>query len=95
MGHRFESAWVDLRCRHKNHPDVFDGAPFEVAAAGDEDDRDEAVLAAVRRFVEVTGSRPNQDSWAAAGLRPSERTVRRRFGSVAAALAAAGLQFDR
>jgi hypothetical protein len=80
---------VDLRCRHKNHPDVFDGAPFEVAAP--EDDRDDAILGAVRRFVEATGRRPNQDSWAAAGCRPSERTVRRRYGSFEAALSAAAI----
>jgi hypothetical protein len=80
---------MDLRCRHKNHSDQFDVAPFEVAEA--RGDRDEAVLRAVRRFVEVTGRRPDQDSWAAEGLRPSERTVRRRFGSFAAAIAAAGI----
>jgi len=65
-------------------PKVYTGSAFRIR-----NDRDEAVLEDVRRFVEIDGYRPDQDSWAAAGLRPSERTVRRRFGSFAAALAAA------
>jgi hypothetical protein len=81
---------MDLRCRHKNHPDVFGGSPYEVADAGDARDRE--VLEALRQFVESQGGPPTQESWTAAGFSPSERTVRRRFGSFQAAVAAAGLE---
>lgn len=62
----------------------FAGMAYEVGTC--EVKPDEAVLAAIRRLF---GQPPDQDSWAAAGLRPSERTFRRRFGSFAAAVAAA------
>ena len=81
---------MDLRCRHKNHPDVFEGSPYEVAS--DRAARDDQVLNAVRRFVADTGRYPTQDAWAAAGMRPSERTVGRRYGSFQVAIEAAGAE---
>jgi hypothetical protein len=46
----------------------------------------DGALAAVRRFVEERGVLPTSASWTAAGMRPSEKTIRRRFGSFKAAL---------
>lgn len=78
---------MDLRCRHENRKAEFKGRAYDVIMAATE--RHEAGIEAVRRFVELTGERPTQVSWAAAGLRPSERTIRRRFGSFAGAVSAA------
>ena len=47
--------------------------------------RDTEALAAVSRFIEEFGVEPNQYTWAAAGVSPSGKTVRRRFGSFRAA----------
>ncbi len=54
--------------------------------------RDAAALDALRRFVEEFGQMPTQDSWTAAGMSPSERTVRKRFCSFRAAIDAAGVE---
>lgn len=72
--------------RHKNNAAEFTAAPYRVAEA--EDDRDVAALQAVHRFIEKHGRTPTQDAWTAARMAPSERTIRRRFGSFAAAVAA-------
>jgi hypothetical protein len=42
-------------------------------------------LEAVRQFLADHGSIPTAASWAAAGMSPSEKTIRRRFGSFRAA----------
>lgn len=44
----------------------------------------------VAHFVEEHGLTPTRDSWTAARMSPSERTVRKRFGSFRAAAEAAG-----
>ncbi len=85
-GHRFESPWADPRLRHKNHAAEFATAPYEVVDA--EDDRNMAALHAVREFMERHGRPPTQETWTAARMTPSERTIRRPFGSFAAAVGA-------
>lgn len=75
---------VDPRFRHKNTPYAFGGASYELGRASGE--QDEVAVEAVRRFIEEHGAEPNQYSWAAAGMGPSERTIRRSFGSFRAAV---------
>jgi hypothetical protein len=48
-------------------------------------------LDALRRFVAETGAVPTAASWTAAGMSPSEKTIRRRFGSLRVAALQAGL----
>jgi len=48
-------------------------------------------LEAVRRFVAEHGTSPTAASWTHAGLSPSEKTIRRRFGSFKAAVQCAGI----
>ena len=79
---------MDPRCRHKHRSDEFKGTLYQVPdVAGD---RQEIALEAVRRFVEQHGCIPTQDSWPVARMTPCERTVRKMFGSVSAAIEAAG-----
>lgn len=51
-------------------------------------DLDDA-LASIREFMIEHGSRPTAESWTAAGMTPSEKTIRRRFGSFRSAIEAA------
>ena len=46
-------------------------------------------LAAIRDFMAEHGKRPTADSWTAAGMRPSQTTIRNRFGSFREAIEAA------
>ncbi len=55
--------------------------------------RDAEALEAVRRFVEEHGRLPTEDSWTAAGMRPCERTIRKRFRNFRAAAEAASSTF--
>jgi hypothetical protein len=77
---------------HTNPPGVFEGPTFEWAT--EDSVRDAEALEAVRRFAEDYGQVPTQASWAAAGMSPCERTVRKRFGSFRAAMAAAGIDLN-
>lgn len=52
---------------------------------------DDAALAALRAFAEERGHAPRFEEWERGGYRPSYSTIRRRFGTWAAALAKAGL----
>ena len=52
---------------------------------------EEVALQAVRDFIARFGTRPTAESWATAGMTPSEKTIRRRFGSFRMAVAAAGM----
>lgn len=74
---------MDPRLRHKNYAPEFGGNSYDLD--DDSTGRDLACLDAIRRFIAAHGRMPTQDSWTAAGMVPSERTVRRRFGSFAAA----------
>ncbi len=69
---------------------VFDGPAFEWVT--EDAVRDAVALEAVRRFAEEYGRMPTQESWAAAGMSPCERTVRKRFGNFRAAMEEAGVQ---
>src|SRR5712692_3357424 len=52
-------------------------------------------LEAVRRFMAERGTLPTAASWTRAGMSPSEKTIRRRFGSFKAAVQCAGAQPGR
>ena len=80
---------MDPRLRHKNSASEFVASPYETADA--EDDRDMAALCAVREFMERHGRIPTQETWTAARMTPSERTIRRRLSSFRAAADQAGL----
>ncbi|MGH7487446.1 MAG: homing endonuclease associated repeat-containing protein [bacterium] len=75
---------------HNSNTLQFRGRPLGLSSGGTGYELDEA-LAAVTRFVEERGVLPTSASWTAAGMRPSEKTIRRKFGSFRAALAAAAL----
>jgi hypothetical protein len=47
---------------------------------------------AIRRFFAEQRCLPTEESWTAAQMVPSERTIRRRFGSFRSAVAAAGIE---
>ena len=52
---------------------------------------DGQALEAVGQFIEDHGLAPTAQSWTAAGMTPSEKTIRRRFGSFQAAIRTADL----
>jgi hypothetical protein len=78
---------VDPSSHNPKHSGVFEGSPWRWGTGDTE--RDAKALNAIRRYIEQYGAVPNQDTWPAAGLQPSEKTIRRRFGSFNAAIAAA------
>jgi hypothetical protein len=55
------------------------------------DTRIEESLGALREFVAEHGSLPTAESWTEAAMRPSEKTIRRRFGSFREAMQRAAL----
>ncbi len=83
---------VDLSSHNTNPPGVFDGAPYELRDSSD--DRDETALASIRAFLEEFGVRPTAEAWSATGMTPTEKTIRRRFGSFKVAVATALLGLD-
>ena len=75
---------------HNTNPaNVFDGDPYDLGNASDA--RDEQALTAIRALVEGFGVLPTANSWTAAAMVPTERTIRRRFGSFSSAFSRAGL----
>ncbi len=78
---------VDLSSHTTNPPGVFDGASYELRDSSD--DRDNEALASIRAFLEEFGVRPTAEAWTATGMTPSEKTIRRRFGSFRSAVARA------
>jgi hypothetical protein len=80
---------VDLSSHNANPPGVFDGTPYELRDSSD-DSGDEA-LASIRAFVEEFGVRPTAEAWTAAGMTPSEKRIRRHFGSFREAIQRAAL----
>jgi len=78
---------VDLSSHNTNPPGVFDGAPYKLRDSSD--DRDGEALASIRAFVEEFGVHPTAEAWTATGMTPSEKTIRRRFGSFRSAVARA------
>jgi len=67
----------------------FDGDPVPIGDFRLE--RDSAAIAAIHEYVERFGQPPTGEAWVAVGMRPSEKTIRRRFGSFRAAIQVAGL----
>jgi len=80
---------VDLSSHNTNPPGAFDGSPCELPDTSGGSD-DEAVIA-ITSFVEEFDVLPTAKLWTAAGMAPTERTVRRYFGSFRSALDRAGL----
>ena len=84
----FDPRWVVPRSNNPNHLSVFVG---EQVPIGDfRHDSDTFAIAAVREYVERVGRLPTGEAWFAAGMKPSEKTIRRHFGSFRAAIQAAG-----
>ena len=87
---------TDTRCcgcglssHNANAPGVFDGEAVPLADVADT--RIEESVSAIREFVAEHGSLPTAESWTQAAMRPSERTIRRRFGSFRQAIQRAAL----
>ena len=80
---------VDLSSHNANPPGVFDGAAVPLSDMADT--RIAESVAAIRRFVAEHGSLPTAESWTEAAMRPSEKTIRRRFGSFREAIQRAAL----
>src|SRR5712691_312282 len=78
---------VDLSSHNANPPGVFDGARCELRDYSE--DREQKALASIRAFLEEFGVRPTAEAWTATGMTPSEKTIRRRFGSFRSAVARA------
>ena len=70
---------MDLSFHNKNPGAVFKGAPYEIAETSTI--RVDEALAAVRSFIAEHCVTPTSKSWRAAGMWPSEHTIRRRLGS--------------
>jgi hypothetical protein len=80
---------VDLSSHNTNPPGVFDGEPVSISDVAD--DRVEDAVAALRMFMEQQGQLPTAARWSEVGMQPSEKTIRRRFGSFREAIQRAGL----
>jgi len=80
---------VDLSSHNANPPGVFDGEAIPLSDVADT--RIEESVAALREFVAEHGSLPTAESWTKAAMRPSEKTIRRRFGSFREAIQRAAL----
>jgi hypothetical protein len=80
---------VDLSSHNANLPGVFDGEAVPLSDAADT--RIEESVAAIREFVAEYGSLPTAERWSDAAMRPSEKTIRRRFGSFREAIERAAL----
>ena len=80
---------VDLSSHNANPPGVFDGAAVPLSEVADT--RIEESVAAIREFVAEYGSLPTAESWTEADMRPSEKTIRCRFGSFGEAIQRAAL----
>ena|SRR5436305_15114797 len=80
---------VDLSSHNANPPGVFDGEPIPLSDVADA--RIAESVEALRRFVAEHGSLPTAESWTEAAMRPSEKTIRRRFGSFREAIKRAAL----
>ena len=79
---------VELNSHNTNPPGEFDGEAVPISDVVD-DTLDEGV-AAIREFVENCAMRPTAKTWTEAAIRPSEKTIRRRFGSFRKATEFAG-----
>jgi hypothetical protein len=71
---------------------AFDGEAVPISDVADA--RLEEAVAALREFVDQRGRLPTAESWTEAAMRPSEKTIRRQFGSFREAIQRAGLSLD-
>jgi hypothetical protein len=71
---------------HNSNTFEFGGPRLTVASTEDQWFPNDLVLEAVRQFVHDHVLPPTAESWTAAGMTPSEKTIRRRFGSFRAAV---------
>ena len=78
-----------ISSHNTNPPGVFDGEAVPISDAADA--RLEEAVAALREFVDQCGRLPTAESWTEAAMRPSEKTIRRRFGSFREAIQRAAL----
>ncbi len=81
---------VDLSSHNANPHGVFDGQAVPLSDVADT--KIEEGIDAIRRFFAEQRCLPTQESWTAAQMVPSERTIRKRFGSLRSAAAAAGIE---
>ena len=88
-GQRFESGWADPAI-HNSNTRPLRGRRLRVPE-GECGIDEEVALQAVRDFIARFGTRPTAESWTTACMTPSEKTIRRRFGSFRMAVAAAGM----
>lgn len=75
-----------------NPPGLFDGEAVPISDVANA--RLEEAVAALREFVNQRGRLPTAESWTEAAMRPSEKTIRRQFGSFRGAIQRAGLSLD-
>ena len=83
---------VDPSSQNTNPPGVFDGEAIPVSDVADA--RLDEAVAALREYVDQRGRLPTAESWTEAAMRPSEKTIRRQFGSFREAIQRAGLSLD-
>lgn len=81
---------VDPSSHNTNPPGVFDGESFPLSDLADA--KIEEGIDAILRFFAEQRCLPTEESWTAAQMVPSARTIRRRFGSFRSAAAAAGIE---
>jgi hypothetical protein len=77
---------------HNSNTVEFKGPRLTVPARDRRFPEDEA-LGTLRRFAADNRIAPTARAWTAAGMIPSEKTIRRRFGSFRVAIRRAGLDF--
>jgi hypothetical protein len=75
---------------HNSNTRKFRGGRLTVTSTDDHRFPEELALEAVRKFMYGHQQIPTAELWAAAGLSPSEKTIRRKFGSFRAAARLAG-----
>jgi len=78
---------------HNSNTFEFGGRRLRLGSSGS--GATDQALEAVRRFVAEHGTLPTADSWTHARMSPSEKTIRRRFGSFQAAVQSAGISLLR
>ena len=79
---------MDLSSHNANPPGVFDGEAIALSDVAEI--RLGEAIASLREFVDDHGRLPTANRWTDARRRPSEKSIRRRFGSFQKAVAIAG-----
>ena len=79
---------MDLSSHNTKPPGVFDGEAVPLSEVADTWIEESVAL---REFAAEHGSLPTAESWTEAAMRPSQKTIRRRFGSFRDAIQRAAL----